>query len=185
MFALRKTEIDGFIELQPSVQSDDRGSFVKTFHRGFFEANNLPANFSEQYYSTSKRGVVRGFHFQLPPHDHAKLVYCTAGEIMDVALDLRTDSPTYGRTSSMTLSASRANLALLVSGLGHGFCVLSQTATVVYNVTTTYAPAYDAGIRWDSADVSWPDPHPLVSPRDAGLPRLSEFHSPFRMNPAA
>jgi dTDP-4-dehydrorhamnose 3,5-epimerase len=181
MFAIRKTEIEGFVELQASVGADDRGSFVKIFHEEFFATHGLPINFAEQYYSRSKRGVLRGLHFQLPPHDHAKMVYCVAGEIMDVAVDLRIDSPTFGRHAAMTLSAGCANQALLVSGLAHGFYVLSEMAIVVYNVTTTYAPDYDTGIRWDSAGVPWPDAHPLLSPRDAALPRLSDFRSPFRL----
>ena len=184
MFAIRKTKIHGFIELQAPARADDRGSFVKTFHREVFAANNLPTEFAEHYYSTSKRGVLRGLHFQLPPHDHAKLVYCVVGEIMDVAVDLRSDSPTYGQNASLMISANRANQALLVSGLAHGFYVLSETAIVVYNVTTAYAPEYDAGIRWDSAGVQWPNSRPLLSPRDAALPRLSDFRSPFRMHSA-
>jgi dTDP-4-dehydrorhamnose 3,5-epimerase len=185
MFAIQKTEIPGFVGLQPTIRPDDRGSFVKTFHGGFFAENDWPTHFSEQYYTTSKRGTLRGLHFQLPPHDHAKLVYCVVGEILDVAVDLRTDSPTFRRYAVMTIAAERANQALLVSGLAHGFYVLSDAAIVVYNVTTTYAPDHDTGIRWDSAGIPWPDPRPILSARDAALPSLADFRSPFTMKPAA
>lgn len=184
MFRIRKTEIDGFVELQATVATDDRGSFVKTFHKEAFAENGLPAAFAEQYYSCSKHRVLRGLHFQLPPHDHAKMVYCVVGEIMDVAVDLRVGSPTFGRHAAVTVSAALGNQVVLLSGLAHGFYVKSETAIVVYNVTTTYAPRHDTGIRWDSAGIAWPDAHPLLSPRDAALPPLSDFKSPFAMSGA-
>jgi dTDP-4-dehydrorhamnose 3,5-epimerase len=180
MFAINDTNIRGFVELQPAIRMDTRGSFIKTFHQQFFAANNLATSFCEQYYSLSKQGVLRGLHFQLPPHDQAKLVFCVVGEILDVAVDLRTDSPTFGEHAKIILSAERANLAYLTTGLAHGFYVLSDSAIIVYNVTTVYAPAYDAGIRWDKAGVQWPDPSPIISERDAAFPSLAEFCSPFR-----
>jgi dTDP-4-dehydrorhamnose 3,5-epimerase len=181
MFDIRRTEIDGFLELQAFPTADSRGAFVKTFHRDFFASNGLAANLAEQYYSRSRRGVLRGLHFQLPPYDHAKLVYCVVGEIVDVAVDLRIDSPTYGRHAKFTISADCANQAFLDNGLAHGFYVVSDMAIVVYNVTSVHSPEHDGGIRWDSAEIRWPDEKPLLSARDTALPRLSEFQSPFRM----
>lgn len=184
MFSIRKTEIDGFVELLAAVASDHRGSFIKTFHKEAFAENNLPTLFSEQYYSCSKHRVLRGLHFQVPPHDHAKMVYCVVGEILDVAVDLRVGSPTFGCHAAVTLSAALGNQTVLLSGLAHGFYVRSETAIVVYNVTTTYEPKHDAGIRWDSAGIPWPDAHPLLSARDAALPPLADFKSPFVMSSA-
>jgi dTDP-4-dehydrorhamnose 3,5-epimerase len=179
MFELRETGIAGFIDMRPKVSSDARGAFVKTFHQAFFEAHGLETQFREHYYSVSKRKVLRGLHFQLPPHDQAKLVFCIVGEIMDVALDLRTHSPTFGKHTSVTISSEQANQAYLAKGLAHGFYVLSDSATVVYNVTTLHEPTCDAGIRWNSAGIRWPDDWPIVSDRDSTLSLWQDFRSPF------
>jgi dTDP-4-dehydrorhamnose 3,5-epimerase len=181
MFSIRETELSGFVELRPTTRIDRRGSFTKVFHRELFAENGWPTDFAEQYYTVSKRRTLRGFHFQLPPHDHAKLVYCVLGEILDVAVDLRTDSPTFQKHAMLNISAELANEVLLESGLAHGFYVLSEAAVVVYNVTTTYAPEYDTGIHWNSADVHWPDANPILSERDAALPALVDFCSPFKL----
>ena len=145
----------------------------------WFSQHGLKTNFAEQYYSVSTRGTLRGFHFQLPPHAHAKMVYCTAGQVLDVAVDLRLQSPTYGQFVCIELSAEQGNIVYLDVGLAHGFYTRSETATLVYNVTSVYAPAYDAGIRWDSIGMPWPDLAPLVSDRDKGFPTLTEFQTPF------
>jgi dTDP-4-dehydrorhamnose 3,5-epimerase len=179
MFELRETGIAGFVELKPNVKSDVRGTFVKTFHQAFFEVHGLETQFREHYYSVSRRRVLRGLHFQLPPNDQAKLVFCIAGEIIDVALDLRTRSPTFGEHRSVTIGSEQANQVYLARGLAHGFYVLSDSATVVYNVTTLHAPAYDTGIHWNSAGIRWPDDRPIVSERDSTLSPWKAFLSPF------
>jgi dTDP-4-dehydrorhamnose 3,5-epimerase len=181
MFKIRRTEIRGFVELQPIVRTDVRGSFVKTFHDDVFRENDLETDFREQYYSVSTGGVLRGLHFQLPPRDHAKLVFCPVGEIMDVAVDLRADSPTFGRYDVIRVSAEQGNEAYVARGLAHGFYVLSIRAIVVYNVTSTYDPEHDAGVRWDSVGIPWPSPAPTLSDRDKTLPTFAEFDSPFRL----
>lgn len=179
MMALKMTRLPGCYELQPRVLGDQRGRFVKTFHQDWFAEHGLKTDFAEQYYSVSQRGVVRGLHFQLPPHDHVKLVYCTAGGVLDVAVDLRRQSPSYGKFVCIELSAQQSNMVYLDSGLAHGFYTLSDTATLVYNVTAVYAPAHDTGIRWDSVGIPWPDDAPILSERDQGFPSLAEFDSPF------
>lgn len=179
MFEIRPTNIPGCLELAPAVRSDPRGRFVKTFHADFFASNGLAANFREQYYSVSSRGVLRGLHFQRPPADNDKVVFCTDGEVMDVALDLRRGSPTYGQHSVVEISSERGNLLYMPRGLAHGFYVRSVIATMVYNVTSAYDAANDTGVLWSSAGINWPDPKPLVSERDARLPPLSGFDSPF------
>jgi dTDP-4-dehydrorhamnose 3,5-epimerase len=173
------TEIDGCYELRPQVRADARGTFVKTFHREWFEELGLQADWAEQYYSVSRKGVLRGLHFQLPPHDHAKLVYCTAGVVLDVAVDLRRGSPTYGRHVTVSLDASRGNLVYIASGLAHGFYTLSDSATMVYNVSSVYSESHDSGILWSSAGIAWPDREPLLSERDRSFVALGEFDSPF------
>jgi dTDP-4-dehydrorhamnose 3,5-epimerase len=180
VLALKETGLPGCLELQPRVFEDARGRFVKVFNRELFAAHGLETSFAEEYYSSSLPGVLRGLHFQTPPHHHAKLVYCVAGRVMDVAVDLRVGSPTYGRHAVVELSMERGNAIYLPSGFAHGFYVPQGEATLVYNVTTGYAPESDAGIRWDSAGIEWPDATPVVSERDAGFPSLAEFDSPFR-----
>lgn len=177
------TAISGCHELRPRVVVDARGAFVKTFNRESYAALGLRTDWAEQYYSVSRRGVLRGLHFQVPPADHAKLVYCTAGEVWDVAVDLRRGSPSYGRSWSLTLSAGAGNMLYLPAGLAHGFYTLSDTATLVYNVTSGYSPEHDCGIRWDSAGIDWPDRQPLLSERDQGFGALENFASPFAYVP--
>jgi dTDP-4-dehydrorhamnose 3,5-epimerase len=181
MFEKNPSCIAGCFELRPRVMHDTRGRFVKVFHKPAFQALGLEADFSEEYYSVSQKGVLRGLHFQLPPHDHAKLVYCVAGTVLDVVVDLRTDSPTYGQHAAFELSAEAANMVYMPRGVAHGFYVLSESAVLVYKVSTVYAPDADAGIRWDSAGIQWPDEDPLVSLRDQGLPPLAQFTSPFTL----
>jgi dTDP-4-dehydrorhamnose 3,5-epimerase len=177
------TAIPGCFELRPPVAADARGRFVKTFQREWFERHGLRTDWAEQYYSVSRRGVARGLHFQLPPHDHAKLVYCVDGEVMDAAVDLRVGSPAFGRHACVVLSAAMGNMLYLEPGLAHGFYASSDPATVVYNVTSVHVPSHDAGILWSSAGIPWPDAAPRMSERDLGFPRLAEFESPFRYRP--
>jgi dTDP-4-dehydrorhamnose 3,5-epimerase len=175
----KTTSISGFYELEPHIASDDRGTFIKIFHQGIFKDLDLNTDWPEEYYSISRRGVLRGMHFQVPPFDHAKVVFCTSGQILDVALDLRQFSPTYGKYASFILSSESLNMAYLTPGLAHGFYVLSQSATVFYKVSTTHYPKADSGIRWDSFGFHWPSASPVLSDRDQRLEQLSDFKSPF------
>jgi dTDP-4-dehydrorhamnose 3,5-epimerase len=122
-------------------------------------------------------------HFQIPPADHAKLVYCMSGAIHDVALDLRVGSPTYGEHEAYDLSAEYNNAVYLPSGMAHGFFVRSAPALVVYEVTSEHSPSHDTGILWNSFGASWPQSAPIISARDEGLTPLAQFESPFRFEP--
>ena len=139
----------------------------------------MVTNFQEQYFSESVHGVVRGLHFQLPPHDHHKLVTCLSGEVLDVVVDLRQNSPTFGKHVSFILNERQANQVYIPTGCAHGFCVTSPRATLLYNVGTMYAPSYDAGIRWNSVGIDWPFTDPEISARDNALPTFKDFVSPF------
>lgn len=176
---LKKTLIPGCYELQPRVLSDARGAFVKTFNRDWFVQLGLCDDWAEQYYSVSGPRVLRGLHFQLPPYDHAKLVYCIVGRVLDVVVDIRKQSPTYGKAVQIDLTAGKGNMVYLAPGLAHGFCTFDESATLVYNLTSQYEPACDAGLRWDSAGISWPEGEYLLSDRDRDLPGLAEFDTPF------
>ena len=115
----------------------------------------------------------------MPPYDHAKLVYCIKGEVMDVALDLRVGSPFYKKYISINLDARKGNMIYMPSGIAHGFCTNKSSATLVYNTTTIYNPKKDTGIRWDTAGISWPIKKPRMSIRDLSLIDFKNFNSPF------
>jgi len=158
---------------------DHRGNFVKSFHIGQFKELGIAFLPIEEFYSTSHLGVLRGMHFQLPPHDHAKLVFCIRGRGLDVFVDLRKDKGTFGRFASAELSAGNHHIMYLPAGIAHGFLALEADSVMVYKTSTVHAPSHDTGIRWDSFGFDWGITDPVISTRDAAFPRLEEFVSPF------
>lgn len=177
------TGIPGLRRLVCRSFRDERGVFVKTFHRGIFEEAGLEHAIAEEFYSATARGVVRGMHFQVPPHDHTKLVYCAAGRVMDVVVDLRRGSPTYGRWHAEELSAAIPAALFIPQGLAHGFQSLEDGSLLFYSVSTVHHPESDRGIRWDSFGFTWPEPVTGVSDRDRGHPALAGWESPFGYRP--
>ena len=157
---------------------DARGSFVKTYARSVFEGAGIDFDFREEFYSFSHKDVVRGMHFQRPPHDHAKLVCCPAGAVLDVLVDLRRGAG-FGRVASVVLNADEPAILVIPSGIAHGFKALRDDSLMVYKTSTEHAPSHDAGIRWDSFGFDWDVAAPIVSARDAGHPALADFASPF------
>lgn len=178
-FEMVSSNIPGCYELIPKVIKDNRGVFVKTFHQDYFRDHGLITHFAEEYYSLSYRGVLRGMHFQTPPMALTKLVYCLFGEVMDVVIDLRYGSPTYGKFAIFELSAEKANIIYIPVGLAHGFYVKSQSALMMYKVTEIYSPEHDTGIRWNSVGISWPDNNPIISKRDSEFVPFESFKSDF------
>jgi dTDP-4-dehydrorhamnose 3,5-epimerase len=171
--------IKGAFLIENFIAEDERGTFVKTFHSASFSEHNLQISFNESYYSSSKRGVIRGMHFQIPPHDHEKLVYVTNGEILDVILDLRPDSQTYGAYIDITLK-EKSNSIYIPKGCAHGFLTISEQATVVYSVSTVYDQESDRGILWNSFGFDWLGiSNPIISVRDQAFITLDNFKSPF------
>ena len=152
---------------------------MKPFHKTSFEQAGLDTNYDESFYSTSVKNVVRGMHFQLPPHDHSKLIYVTSGRLLDVVLDLRKDQPTYGKAISVELSGDNFTAIYLPKGVAHGFAVLEDSTNMVYHTSTMHHPASDRGIRWDSFGFDWPVANPILSQRDTEFPGLDAFESPF------
>ncbi|UOR03953.1 dTDP-4-dehydrorhamnose 3,5-epimerase [Hymenobacter aerilatus] len=172
------TALAGVLLLENFVSHDKRGTFIKTFHANSFGAEQLTVDFRESYYSVSHKDVIRGMHFQRPPHEHDKLVYVTQGSILDVIVDLRPDSPSYLQHVAIQLNEHISSV-YIPRGCAHGFLTLSDTATVVYNVTSVYEPSADAGIRWDSIGFDWPVTEPIVSGRDNSFVNLEDFDSEF------
>lgn len=172
-------DIAGCYRIQPRVFRDARGSFVKVMVQTMLKRHGLRTDFVEQYYSTSDAGIVRGMHFQSPPHEHAKLVYCANGAVLDVLLDLRKNSPSFGSHCTVSLNSETGVVLYIAPGVAHGFAALKAPALMVYNVTSEYAPAHDLGIRWDSFNCNWPIQDPVISARDSSFPGFSNFESPF------
>ena len=171
--------IPGCYEIHPPMFNDNRGSFIKTFHHESFIKHGLMTEWKEEYYTVSIQGVLRGMHFQLPPHDCEKLVYCTAGSVLDVLVDLRVGSPAYGKHVMIELTADKANIIYIPRGIAHGFYVTAGPAIMHYKVSSQYAQSHDTGILWNSAGIEWPDKNPVLSSRDKSFLTFSEFKSPF------
>jgi dTDP-4-dehydrorhamnose 3,5-epimerase len=176
---IEPTEIPGCLLLRMDVRRDARGFFVKTFQRGVFNAHGLATEYAEEFYSASRQNVLRGLHFQLPPHDHVKLVGCVDGEVLDAVLDLRGGSPTYGKHVLVRLAADEGVWLYLPCGLAHGFYTVSPTALMAYKTSTAHAPAYDAGLLWNSAGIPWPCEAPILSDRDRQHMPFAKFMTPF------
>lgn len=174
-----KTKLEGVYIIHNFNATDDRGVFVKTFNSNLFNENNLDFKIKESYYSVSNKNVIRGMHFQLPPHDHEKLVYVPIGEIIDVVVDLRKRSSTYKHYISVKLTADNKKSIFIPKGFAHGFKSLTENTMTVYNVATEYNSKADCGIKWNSFDFDWEIINPIVSLRDSSLENLDNFKTPF------
>ena len=171
------TRLEGTVLLAPDVHGDDRGFFSETFRADAWAAHGVATDFVQDNHSRSRRGVVRGIHFQLPP-GQGKLVRCARGRVWDVVVDLRRASPTFGEWEAFELDDVRGHQLWIPPGFGHGFCVLSEVADFVYKCTSYYDPATERGIKFDDPDVGieWPDGVELqYSERDRTAPRLAEI----------
>ena len=171
--------LPGCLEVLPRAADDERGRFVKFFHAPSYAARGLDHAFAEAFYTISRRGALRGMHLQLPPRAHAKLVWCIAGTMVDVLLDLRRGSPTYGEHVKLELDESVPRGLYIPPRVAHGFYTTSDRSILAYMVTTVHSPPHDSGVRWDTFGMEWPDSGPIVSARDALLPALAEFVTPF------
>ena len=179
MFHFKPLPLSGaFIITLPSFE-DHRGNFTKTFQHSFFEQKNIDFKLLESYFSLSFKEVIRGMHFQLPPYDHAKIVYCPQGGILDVIVDLRKDSDTYGQYYAAELSAVNHLAYYIPKGFAHGFKALSDNAMTYYLVSSEYSKEHDTGIRYDSFGFDWECAVPVLSERDLSFPALKNFESPF------
>jgi dTDP-4-dehydrorhamnose 3,5-epimerase len=175
-FRRLETRIEGLVLIEPHVIRDDRGFFFETFRANEYAELGADVQFVQENHSRSVRGTVRALHFQLEP-GQAKLVRAARGEIWDVAVDLRRDSPTYGQYEAFELSDANALQIFVPVGFAHGFCVTSETADVTYKVSSYYDGTTERGIAFDdpAIGIPWPVDEPLVSERDRTNPRLEEI----------
>lgn len=171
-FTFTPQSIPEIVLIEPRVMGDVRGSFMEIYKRSAFTAAGIDDVFVQENCSTSPRGVLRGLHYQKPPHAQSKLIRVLSGEIFDVAVDLRRDSPTAGRWIGMRLSAADRRMVYLPSWCAHGFCVISDQAEVAYMMTREYAPSHEAGIMWNDPrfEIDWPVSAPLLAERDTKWP---------------
>ena len=176
---IKETPLRGCHILEPRILADTRGRFVKPFHIDDYGQAGLYFDIREEYYSVSKKDVLRGLHFQTPPRATKKIVTCLSGRIFDVVVDLRKHSPTLKQYFSIELTSEKGNLLFIPEGFAHGFCVLSDTATVLYMCSEVYSPENDAGVHWNSAGIPWPVKQPIVSGKDDLLVVLDQFDNPF------
>lgn len=158
---------------------DARGTFVKTFHAPAFAEHGIEFALMESYFSLSKKDVIRGMHFQTPPHQHSKVVFCPQGAILDVIVDLRKDSPTYRQYYAHELSAQNHMAYYIPEGFAHGFKSLTDDAITYYLVSSAYNMVHDTGIRYDSIGLDWGVSEPIISARDLSFIRMEDFASPF------
>ena len=174
------TQLPGVYTIALHPLEDERGVFVKTYNEDVFKSQTGAAlDWRESFYSVSKKNVIRGMHFQVPPFDNTKIVYVTAGKIRDVVLDICQSSPAFGRHIAVELSADRADAIYIPVGCAHGFLSLTDNATVIYLQTSVYSAQHDKGILWNSFGMDWGVTDPVLSPRDRTFPALAAFETPF------
>ena len=170
-----KSVLDGTVLVEPQVHGDERGFMLESYSREAWRELGVEVEFVQHNHSRSRKGTVRGIHFQTEP-GQAKLVRCPRGEILDVAVDLRRDSPTFGHWEAWVLDDVKHRQLFVPVGFGHGFAVLSEEADVAYQVSSYYDPETESGIAWDDPDVGvdWLVDEPLLSERDKSAPKLAE-----------
>jgi dTDP-4-dehydrorhamnose 3,5-epimerase len=180
-FNFTPLRIPEVILVEAKVYPDARGFFMETYWRDAFAANGITDDFVQDNFSHSRRGVLRGLHYQKHPQAQGKLLRVAYGEGFDVAVDIRKGSPTFGQWVGEVLSAENHRMLYVPAGFAHGFYVLSETAGLVYKVTAGYAPDLEAGIVWNDPDIgiAWPIAEPVLSPRDAALPGLHDADNNF------
>ncbi|MDR4503877.1 MAG: dTDP-4-dehydrorhamnose 3,5-epimerase [Candidatus Scalindua sp.] len=172
---IEKTTLPGVLLIDPVIFRDSRGFFMETFHKGKYEEVGIDQDFVQDNYSRSCQGTLRGLHYQLQ-HPQAKLIYVIRGEIFDVAVDIRYGSPTFGKWAGFSLSSENRRQVFIPEGFAHGFCVVSETADVLYKCTDVYHPDDEYGIFWSDQKmgIGWPVTEPTVSDKDKQYPRLRE-----------
>jgi dTDP-4-dehydrorhamnose 3,5-epimerase len=177
------THIEGLVVIEPSVFGDERGYFYESFNKNKFIEAGFNFEFIQDNEAMSSKGVLRGLHFQLPPYSQTKLIRAISGQVLDVAVDLRKDSKTYGKHFSIVLSGENKKQVLVPKGFAHGYAVISDFATVAYKVDDIYMPSHERSILWkdETLNIDWMinDTHAILSEKDKNAIRFNEFETPF------
>ena len=179
----KQTDIPDVVLIEPRAFGDDRGWFMETWKASDFAAHGIAGPFVQDNHSRSSGvHVIRGLHYQMDPAAQGKLVRCTLGAVLDVAVDIRRGSPTYGKWVAVELSDQNRRILWVPPGFAHGFCTTSEVSEVVYKVSGgEYSPSHDRAIRWDDPDlaIKWPTTQPLLSAKDAAAPRFRDAENNF------
>jgi len=170
-------EIKGLVLIRPKVYYDERGFFMETYTKKDFETYGIRDEFVQDNHSWSIKNTLRGLHFQKEPYAQSKLVRCISGEILDVAVDIRKNSKTFGRHVMVKLSSENKEMFYIPEGFAHGFLVLSDYAEVLYKVNRFYSKDHDSGIIWNDEDlgINWPVRNPILSQKDRNLPKFKDI----------
>jgi dTDP-4-dehydrorhamnose 3,5-epimerase len=176
-----KTSLEGLLIIKPAVFADDRGYFFESYNEEKFKAAGLAVNFLQDNESKSKKGVLRGLHFQAPPFGQGKLVRVMRGAVLDVAVDIRKNSPTYGKWDSIVLSGENKWMFWIPAGFAHGFVTLEDDTVFFYKCTNVYNKSSEGSIIWNDTDlgIDWGIRDPLISEKDSLSPRFNDFVSPY------
>jgi dTDP-4-dehydrorhamnose 3,5-epimerase len=176
-FEFEKTKLEGALLIKPRVFTDERGFFVETYKKSDFAARGIPEEFVQDNHSKSTKGVLRGLHYQRGAAAQGKLVRCVAGAILDVGVDVRPGSPTFGKWIAEELTAANSHTLYLPPGFAHGYLVLSDTAEIFYKCTTEYSPKDEAGFIWNdpAVGVAWGIKDPILSGKDQLLPLFKDI----------
>lgn len=179
---LVKTKISGVFEILLHPIEDKRGFFMRVYDKDFFSEHNLVRNWVHENHSLSvKKDTIRGLHFQFPPYPQVKLIRCIRGAILDVWVDLRKDSPTFGTWDSRVLSEDNKKMILIPGGFAHGFCTLNNNCEVLYKTDKIYVPEAEGGIIWNdkTLKIAWPTTNPILSKKDSSLATFTEFREQY------
>ncbi len=181
-----KTDIEGVLIIEPQVFSDERGLFVETYNETRYAEAGIPDTFVQDNLSVSKKGVLRGLHYQAPPFAQGKLVQVLSGKVFDVAVDIREGSPTFGRYVSVELSSENRRQFFIPAGFAHGFLSLADGTIFQYKCTAPYSKEHDRGIRYDdpALAIAWPEGSFIVSEKDENQPLLAESEKVFHYSDA-
>lgn len=178
---IKTTPIAGLLIIEPQVFKDDRGYFYESYNKEKMLAAGIDLAFVQDNQSLSQKGIVRGLHFQAPPFAQGKLVRVIQGAVMDVAVDIRKDSPTYGEHFSIELTAENKTMFYIPPGFAHGFETLSDNTLFLYKCTDVYNKASEGGLLWndETLGIKWQTTAPIISDKDKVLPTINQFTSPF------
>ena len=174
-----KSKLEGVIEIIPDVFGDSRGYFLESYNKSVFQDQGIDIEFVQDNQSLSSKGVLRGLHFQAPPYAQDKLVRVIQGRVIDVVVDIRKASKTYGKYDVFEISAEKKNMVLVPKGFAHGFVTLEDDTLFVYKCSNVYNKDSEGGVLWSSLDIDWQIKKPLISEKDKILPKFEDFVTPF------
>ena len=175
----KQSKLKGVFEITPTLHGDERGHFFESYNKQEFIKNGIDIDFVQDNQSLSVKGVIRGLHFQSPPYAQDKLVRVLHGAVIDVVLDIRRNSPTYGEFDTFCIDAEKKNMVLIPKGFAHGFATLQNNTIFAYKCSNFYNKASENGVLWNSLPINWQIESPIISEKDKLLQNFATFKTPF------